>query len=396
MRTSISLALLCLLSTTTSSAASKHFNLVDAVATQTRRWLNLGNILGSVTNAPTPYDRVTGYPVFQVTTAWGSAYMSMEKKNDMMGGIDQSATGELESISEEQNQYRTVCLYFMDPDDALSVRTELNQMEQMKEADIRITSCSLAKALRQASNLGQGLLTGAPIDPLTGNVKPVEEGGSLRYKIMPPKRQLFYAARCIGKERVGLFGENPVEDAVTAVMGNSAIESANLRRLRDARDRTREKQRTPMEQANMHMEGHVGIPVFYCPQMHRRQPILKQVLSGCGKEEIPLFFNYEDLQMAWSKLRRSNKSLPEKAPSVEVFNLWDVLTSMDKEAWRGKKTGDKPQDWRKPWIKRLSTISSQSTIDLDAITFVPSSDCINYKQSITKQGNSKARLRPMR
>jgi hypothetical protein len=50
-----------------------------------------------------------------------------------------------------------------------------------------------------------------------------------RYKIVPAKRNST-AARCIGKERVGLFGETGAECA-TAILGNSAL-SVNLMRRR--------------------------------------------------------------------------------------------------------------------------------------------------------------------
>ena len=225
-------------------AAPSLTDVSNGLVTQARRLFNFNSLIGNPC-AQSPYDRVIGYPVFQVTTAWGSPYMNMEKLTDIdeaPGGdgsnvVSNKDPNSLRSISEEQNEYRTVTLYFMDPDDALAAHAELKQMEQMKKSDIRITSSSLGKALRSAANLGNGLPTGYPIEPLTGNLKAVEEGGSLRHKIMPDKRQLFYAARCIGKERVGFFGENAAEDAATAVLGNSAIEAMQLIRRRDKRER---------------------------------------------------------------------------------------------------------------------------------------------------------------
>ena len=375
-----------------------------AIYDRARRMLNLGNIFGSATDV-SPYERIIGHPVFQVTTSWGSAYMNMERLADLeesgsASGSSQLASEAAQSLSEDQNEYRTVCLYFMDPDDALAVHAELKQMDAMEKADIRITTCSLGKALRQSANLGLGLVTGLPIDANSGNLKPVDEGGSIRYKIVPPKRQLFYAARCIGKERVGLFGESASEDAQTAVMGNSALESMNLMRRRDKRERKGPpRARTPLEAQNAHMEGHCGIPVFYAPSMARQQPKLKQLISGCGKQEIPMFFNYEDLMDAWSKMKQRSggrANIPEKPPSVEVFNLWDVLTSMDKENWKQEKGGGKlgnKVDILKPLRRRFG---SNNAPGLDAITFVPSSGAISYKEAISSRGNGKARLRPMR
>ena len=384
------------------SAAQANF-LVDlpmTVVTQTRRFLNLNGLFGSSTYAPTPYDRVAGHPVFQVTTAWGSAYMNMEKINDLeddSGGNDNvinplKRTKKNQALSNEQNEYRTVALYFMDPDDAMGVHGELKQMEQMTKSDIRITATSLARALRQSANLGNGIVTGLPIDPLTGKVNP-EEGGCLRHKIMPPKRQLYYAARCVGRERVGLFGDTPQEDAALSIMGNSALESVSLARRREIRDRkvTTRNPLSTIEAQNMHMEGYVGIPVFYCPQMRKKQPKLKQWISGVGQEN-PLFFDYEDLVAAWGKLKRRNPNLklPDTPPTVEVFNLWDVLTSMDKESWLKKK---QPKDWMKPIQKRFG---SNEPPGLESLTFIPSSRCIDYKEAISRSGNGKARLRPMR
>jgi hypothetical protein len=399
MKVSVSLVLPVVVATTTAHLATA--NLPQTLVTQTRRLLNLGSLFGNPKEcAGTPYDRIMGHPVFQVTTSWGSAYMSMEKLTDMddsgLGGsvINTKNPNQLKSLSEEQNQYRTVSLYFMDPDDALSTHAELKQMGQMQKSDIRITSVSLGKALRSAANLGSGLVTGYPIEPLNGNLKSVDEGGSLRHKIMPPKRQIFYAARCVGKERVGLFGENPTEDASSAVLGNSALEGLNLMRRREKADRksASNKPKTALQAQNAHMEGYTGIPVFWAQGMQRKLPLIKKLISG-NNQETPMFFNYEDLMGAWTKMKKrsSNKlNLPEQ-PTVEVFNLWDVLTSMEKEEW--KKSRATKYDWAKPLRQRLG---KQEAPDLDSITFVPSSRCIDYKEKIRARGNGKARLRPMR
>jgi len=324
--------------------------------------------------------------------------MNMEKLTDMEegagaddSGLFQKEGGSLKSISEEQNEYRTVTLFFMDPDDALAVHAELKQMEQMAKSDIRITSNSLGKALRSAANLGNGLPTGYPVEPLNGNLKPVEEGGSLRHKIMPDKRQLFYAARCIGKERVGLFGDNPSEIATMAILGNSAIEATNLMRRRDKRERkTTPPPKTILEAQNTHMDGYVGIPVFHATGMARKVPKLKQLISG-NRQETPMFFNYEDLQDAWAKMKKKNPTIPDE-PMVEVFNLFDVLTSMDRDQWKKRKAAGR-FDVISPLRQRFGQSEAP---DLDAITFVPSSRAIDYKEKLSARGNGKARLRPMR
>lgn len=376
---------------------------------QTRRLLNFNSLFGTVTkNAATPYDRVAGHPVFAVTTPWGSPYLNMEKLSDLdevvppEGSTGRGGGGKTpQSLSEEQNEVRTVALYFMDPDDALGVHSEMKQIEQMENTDMRLTCFSLAKALRQASNLGHGLVTGVPANALDGNI-PYDQGGALRYKIVPPKRQLYYAARCIGKERVGLFSESPNDDAQAAVMGNSALEGLNLVRRREKRERKSVGgKRTAMQQKNAHMEGYTGIPVFYNPQMKRVLPLIKRIMTG-SKHEIPLYFNYEDMVDAWQRVRTKYKhqKLPEVPDNVEVFNLWDVLTSMDREANGRKRLKQTKKDWLDQFL--LEPVQSRvfgpsySPPGLQEITFVPSSRSVSYKEAVSARGNGKARLRPMR
>jgi hypothetical protein len=323
-----------------------------------------------------------------------------------------SGSGAPQSISEEQNEYRTIALFFLDPDDALGVHGEMKQMENMKKADLRLTAFSLGKALRHASNLGNGLLTGQPPDPTDGTFK-YDDGASLRYKIVPPKRQLYYAARCVGRERVGLLSEGAAEDAQAAVLGNSALEGLNLVRRRDKRERKGPLRKdpanlSPLRAANRHMEGYTGIPVFYEPQLVRRVPLLKRWTSGT-QDEIPLFFNYEDLEEGWRRIRsrhRFKSRVPERPPSVEVFNLWDVLTSIDRDAHqkRQKMRNDPKQYLLEPLRKRFFPPSSRRRNagggggwgDLDQIVFVPSSRSVRYKEAMSARGNGKCRLRPMR
>ncbi|KAL7570336.1 hypothetical protein ACA910_017179 [Epithemia clementina (nom. ined.)] len=385
----------CLLMAVVSGTAFE--NIYQAVYTRTRRLLNLGSLFGSATHQ-SPYDRISGHPVFAVTSSWGSPYMNMEKLSDLdeVGAASRKKKrGEMGSTMDESDEYRSVVLYFMDQDDALGVHGEMKQMEQMADADLRVSSFSFSKALRQAANLGNGLPTGAPPDPLTGDLKSPREGGSLRYKIVPSKRQLYYAARCYGRERVGLFSETSTEDAAIAVQGS--FEAANLERRRIKKERKMvDKKRTPMQIANIHMEGNLGIPVFYIPEMKRVPPLLKRIVSATT-HEAPLFFNYEDLMEAWYKLRERNprKDLPEQPPSVEVFNLWDVLTSMDRHDFQARQR-KRPlvKEVLQPVLRRLS--SKDHSLELRHITFVPSSRSVHYKEVISARGNGKARLRPMR
>jgi hypothetical protein len=411
---------LLLILTAFSTSASSHgiawWDVPGELLTQTRRLLSFKGIFSQQYDSKeSPYDRVMGHPVFQVTTPWGSAYMNMEKLgvDDIINAeedLEDIASGKA-TLGSDSNQYRTISLYYMDPDDALAAHAEFLQMEQMSKTDIRLTSVSLAKALRSAANLGHGLLTGQPIDALRGKVLSTKEGGSLRHKIMPPKKQLYYAARCYGKERVGLFDSRSAssEDAakrdlaVMAVLGNSALTLRNLQRKQAKRERKIKTAPKTIWEANYdHMDGCLGIPVFYAHGMQRHFPVWKGLISG-HRRETPLFFNYEDLERAWKKTR--SKQRPAE-PVVEVFNLWDVLTSMDKEQDR-----QRHRNARAPITKRalqavveplqrrwgsLPTNKSHSWLDLDSITFVPSSDACSYKESITARGNGKARLRPMR
>lgn len=383
-----------LLSTTVSAS---DIPIHAQIPRQIRRFLNLGSLFGSAVHSSTPYDRVGGHPVFSVTTPWGSPYMSMELNLDAtavrdrqpLRGEDKRAVTDVD----ESDDYRMVCLYFMDPDDAIGLHGEMKQMQNLGSADLRLTSFSLSKAIRQASNLGGGLLTGQPPEPLTG-VLP-KDSGALRYKIVPPKRQLYYAARCIGRERVGLFSERPQEDAVAAVKGLSALDSLRLRR-RQAKEEGSWKRRelTPMQAANAHMDGYSGIPVFWNPQMQRKVPFIKRLLTGV-QHEVPMFFNYEDMQEAWQTMRARHKRLaiPQEPEGVEVFNLMDLLTSMDRDANERKRKESLRDKLIQPFKDRFVT---QEGPDLQHVTFIPSSRSVHYKEQMSAMGNGKCRLRPMR
>lgn len=373
------------------SSAASSSNPAQALWRQGRRWCNFSSLLGNPT-AASPYDRIAGHAVFAITTPWGSPYMNMERLDDLDEVVrtssDTNNARKGGSISEEQNEYRTVCLYFMDPDDATAVHGEMKQMDNMASADMRITAFSLAKALRQGANFGQGLPTGAPPEPGTGALS--DSQGALRYKIVPPKRQLYYAARCIGKERVGLWGDTAAQDAQTALLGNGALEAENLVRRRTKRERKTTPPRTRMQALNAHMEGYTGVPVFYHPHLQRQPPLVKRILSG-NRREVPLFFNYEDLETAYAavRARTSSSSMPPQMQQVEVFNLWDVLTSMDRAYY-----GNTQNKWMRMLTSRFG--NQPATPSLTEITFVPNSQAARYKEGISRRGNGKARLRPMR
>ena len=373
--------------------AARRRSLWHSASRRARRWLNLGSTFGSALHSPTVYDRITGHPVFAVTTPWGSPYMNMEKISDTEETIPSSRSSSSSktpsSLSEEQSELRMVALYFLDPSDALSMHGEMKQMDNMAKADVRLTCFSLGKALRQASCLGDGLTTGQPPDETTGRLT---DNGTLRYKMVPSKRQLYYAARCHGRERVGLQSESAAADAAAAVTGNSALEAANLLRRRQKAER---KVVSNYQKSAVvpHMEGYTGVPVFYCPALHKQLPLLKRILTGV-RQEKPFFFNYEDLERAWTDMkerrRRGNAPVPDQPVNVEVFNLWDVLSSMDRQQYLVRSSSKYYQRWLP---RRIFARPSSQLLD---ITFVPNSDAVHYKDSISRRGNGKARLRPMR
>mmetsp|Transcript_3127 Transcript_3127/g.3515 ORF Transcript_3127/g.3515 Transcript_3127/m.3515 type:complete len:602 (-) Transcript_3127:67-1872(-) len=463
-----------------------------------RHHLNLKGILGSPTRPTNScevysgYDKISSSPVFQVTTAWGSAYMNMEKLTMEDTEYDRrSGSGDddpanqksllatsrnadtVEALGDEDNQFRTISLYYLDPNDALAAHAEFKQMEGMTQSDVRVTAVSLGKALRSAANSGRGLVTGQPVDLFTGKVLGPKEGGSLRHKLMPPKKQLYYAAQCLGKERIGFFSKrvlknNPnkgdrdsdYDHAIATVMGNSALTYRGYQRRQALIDKKIDfvGAKNIYEQQYAHMDGQLGIPVFYMDGLERHNNRVKSLISGSSRIEKPFFFNYEDLQAAWAEKTKkphdykypkdtnSNNDEEEEATkssnyfsketsatsdangvelsdeevqkllpphSVEVFNLWDVVTSMEREHF--KRENEKQQTssphqqlWKNllyPFQNRIHNAFTPNDAKyhnnninnpLDSIVFIPSSEAVEYKESMTTKGNSEARLRPMR
>lgn len=376
------------------ATAKSHQALPMALLNRARRFMNLSSLLSNQRNlAKTPYERVACHPVFQVTTSFGAPYMNFEKIEKKE---EEEEEKQPEDIMESQAQRgffgggetRQVTLFYCDPMDAIQMHEEMKQMNNMKDADIRITTTTLAKAIRHSSNLGGGLPTGAGIDKMTGNLPSASDGGSLRYKIVPSKRQLFYAARCVGRERVGLFGNSPQEDAANVAAGSRALTRAMSERRRG----TTKRILTPGQRTYQHMDGFLGIPVFSAPEMRKRYPSLKGMLSGT-KEENPIFFSYEDLMETWAKMRKRDSSIPARPSSVEVFNLMDVLAAMDEDEWEKKKGFN----WKAP-VAELGRrfLPKRGEPGLESVTFIPPKNTVEYKEMTSANGNGKARLRPMR
>lgn len=406
---------------------------IGSVLNPIRRTLNLSSIFGSPTSAAS-YERISGQPVFAVTTSWGSPYLIFERTEDEVGASADDDQIDFNEAYQQKQAQRQVVLYFLDPDDAAVHRDEMQQVDAMKGADMRIMSMSLGKAVRQATNLGKGLPTGQPIDAVTGKMKTPEEGGTLRYKIVPPKRELYYAARCKGRERVGLFDDNPDFDAkmmlnTRRTLAQYADSRGRARKEREGRGGPAAAATAKAAAANpnapdrvryAHMEGTVGIPVFHCPGLDRRHPLAKRLVNRkAAKAEKPLFFSYEDLKESWNdtKGRVTNEvraSMPQNPPEVEVYNLMDVVTSIDRDQWRVARRGQLRREQVMdsvlsklsfvPFIGKLAgsenakapATAGGKTSGLEQVVFVPSSRNVNAKERTSNIGGSKARLRPMR
>lgn len=351
--------------------------------------------------------------------------LSLESSsNNEDGGIDKFKR--MQSKNDMQDT-RPVSLYFMDEHDGRSLADEMKQMRNMKDGDLRITCTTLAKALRQASHLGRGLPTGQPIKEENGNLLSMDEGGSLRHKIVPSKRELFYAARCHGRERVGFFNDNVEEDAELMLQPNNVIEGSKMGDRRKAAGNTKarvakakqaekegvmESEENRIKREYGGMEGQVGLPVFHADGLVKKPPLTKRLLQGSKKALItsgftPLYFSYQDLINDWSAMRDKspNKSeIPESPPTVEVFNMLDVVTSIDKDQWKNGRRAELQRERKGLWGKvplvhnfiGKRTSLTRVNSGLERVVFVPSSLGVKAKQRVSKRGNMKARLRPMR
>jgi len=392
---------------------------------------NLSNILGIQTSTPA-YERILCQPVFQVTTAWGSPYMLFEKYKDEEKALDEGggsgSDGNTKNFSnikkkDDIQDTRPVSLYFTDEHDARALADEMKQMKHMKDSDLRITCTSLGKAVRSASHLGNGLTTGQPIED-TGKMLSMDEGGSLRHKIVPSKRELFYAARCSGRERIGCFGDSAKEDADLMLQSQNVIEGNKMplrrqatknafKRAQKARQLEREglveSAQDRLKREYSHMEGQIGLPVFYSEGLVKKPPMIRRVIHGAkawsSSSLTPLYFSYEDLMADWSTMRTrsDNKAQIPENPSVEVFNMMDVVSSIDKDQWKTERRSELIRE-RKGFFGKIpvvhnfvkSKIATAGKSGLENVVFVPSSLSAQAKERISEAGSMKTRLKPMR
>ncbi|KAL7527834.1 hypothetical protein ACHAWF_002325 [Thalassiosira exigua] len=400
--------------------------------------IDLSNLLGTRTSVPA-CERILSQPVFQVTTAWGSPYMLFEKYTDEEKALeaeDQDGDGDKQDDAskfarvqqkEDMQDTRPVSLYFLDEHDARALADEMKQMKHMRDGDLRVTCASLGKAVRQASRLGNGLPTGQPVDDVSGKLPNMDEGGSLRHRIVPSKRELFYAARCKGRERVGCFGADAREDAELLLQPPDAIEGTKMSSRRKAQKNAlnRMKRARQLEKEGLaetdderlkreyaHMEGQVGLPVFCAEGLAKKPPALRRMVQGAKKawstsSLVPLYFSYEDLASDWAEMRSRSPNrgkIPEKPPQVEVFNLLDIVTSIDRDQWKAQRRTELVREG-KGWAGKIPVLHrlvggkrsvAAARSGLERVVFVPSSLAVDAKERIRAGGNGKARLRPMR
>lgn len=406
-----------------------------------RHHLNLsGKIVPRTTLAA--YERINTCPAFAVTTPWGSPYMIFDKltsseseqaqsndnffkgddpedpvkssyrekireqsSSEALTEDDASMQAEMEYEQTRQAyKSRTTALYFTDPEDAQHLVDEMKQMGGgMDKADIRVMSTSLGRAVRQASRMNHGLPTGQPVDELTGRL----DGSTIRYKIVPSKRELFYAAtRCLGKERVGFFGETSEEDAQEVILSPRELAESRSNAARAVTKSVQKKRGNAMSIVRKtwwHMRGQTGIPVFYADGMKRK-------VALTDKEEIPLFLSYEDLTTSWKKMKKSTpsaESIPETPPAVEVFNFMDVVCAMERKQWEKSFNFENALNSMNsnPIVQKLlpsrfvaakNNLPNVGDDEIEKLVFIPSSRAIQFKENTTSNGNGKARLRPMR
>lgn len=366
--------------------------------------------------------------------------LELEKKksgdssdNDGGGDVDDdNAAAKFSRVQQKDDMQdtRPVSLYFLDEHDARSLADEMKQMKHMKESDLRITCTTLGKAVRQASNLGNGLPTGQPMEETSGKLLSMDAGGSLRHKIVPSKRELFYAARCVGRERVGCFGDSSKEDAELLLQPQDVIEAnkMGLRRKATKNAAARMKKARQLQKEGLvesetdrlrreysHMEGQVGLPVFYAHGLVKKPPRIRSLVQGSKTAWIsssltPLYFSYEDLMTDWSLMRSKSEkkdSIPELPPQVEVFNMMDIVTSIDKEQWKAQRRVELVRESKGIWGMipilhvlfkgtKNSAAAAAASSGLNKVIFVPSSLGVQAKERIRANGNRKARLRPMR
>jgi hypothetical protein len=102
--------------------------------------------------------------------------------------------------------------------------------------------------------------------------------------------------------------------------------------------------------------------------------------------------------------RSVNKSKIPPKPEVEVFNMMDVVTSIDKDQWKVQRRAELDRE-KKGLLGKIPVLhhlvkgkvsAAAAASGLDRVVFVPSSLGVQAKERIRANGNRKARLRSMR
>ena len=320
------------------------------------------------TQSQSAQDKVGSIPVFTVCTAWGSPYMVYD---------DTGAAN---------------ALYFMDEEDAKALLDEFLNMKN--ERDARIMTTTLARAMRQAANI-----KGVPTGQLTVD-------GAIQvmyYKIVPSTKEMFYANKLPGRENLAMTGvedEFLIQERIIGSTGEDskgAGEQNSMMPGREYQDETGtksvrqkakkrvgpyRKRHAEILQENS-LSGKEGIPAFFVEGLQFKSK--GSFLPGRQKSvDTPLFLSYNDCVNAWKEMRNSlsveDKTRIPVSPNVEVFNLVDVVSSIERDIIR--------RNWSKEEQKNKS--------GLESIVFVPSSKSVQFVDGITARGNGKARLRDMR
>jgi hypothetical protein len=179
-------------------------------------------------------------------------------------------------------------------------------------------------------------------------------------------------------------------------------------RVGKAKERVEESFENRLRREYANMEGQVGLPVFYAEGLVKRPPLVKRLFQGSKAYDTssttPLYFSYQDLIRDWMTMRDKspNKANIPSEPNVEVFNMMDVVTSIDKEQWKEERRAELQRE-RKGLLGKLPVVHKlvgKSTpvakSGLERVMFVPASLGVQAKERISERGNRKARLRPMR
>jgi len=440
-------SILCfsLISQVHTSTRTELIDLTHSFTNTFHKYINIG--FGTPISI-TPYDKLASQPVFSVTTSWGSPYLLVERLSNYGHNIESNPFDvEYDTYSQAEDDRfsdadktvdmdhpsQQVALYFCDIEDAMSLRDEFLQSEGMQNLDMRITVTSLAHALRHTSCCGNGYVSGRPVDDCTGVLVTQGEGGSTRFKIVPSKRELFYASRCHGKEHLGLTGEvdGYLMTMTMPVIGATIWErrkKALISKLKRRKEYLRKKENVIKEDVSIksngneetHMNGYIGIPVFRCKGLFKKGIGAGFHVNNSTENNalIPMFFSYEDAIDTWrdvqsnfspSKKFATLSTMPED-PVVNVYNLMDLVTSIDRKRWSEIKKKETILNNRKRHLTNMFKFNRTDVTDemndllfhksendvFNRITFIPNRMCLQSKHFISTLGNGKSRLHPMK